>query len=707
MALITTLRKRMGKIVVGLVAFSMVAFIGTDLLQGNSMIFGNRNEVGEINGNTITYEQFNQKVNELAYNFSLNMGRNPLSQEMEQLRLQAWQQLIVENAFYPEFEEVGLAVPAAEEVDMVQGNNIHPQIRQYFTDPNTGQFSRQSVISFLQQLNTADAQQRASWVAFEEGLAKSRLLQKYENLLEKTNYVTTYEAKTEYMGSATASTDYLYVPFFSVSDTLFSVTESELQSYINDNEEAYKTEASKDISYIEFEIAPSSEDTAYVIQEVNTVVEGLKNAQNDSIYASINSEGNQPFTSYKRSELPAALVVDGEVIPEGEVTEPIIIGNFYTFYKLSEISEGDEAFLKASHILFRAEDETDQAKADARAEANRVLREIKNGADFGAMAAQYGTDGTASRGGDLGWFGENSSFVQEFKDAAFAFRGTGLLPNVVETEFGYHLIKITEPKTYTVYKVATIEKEIFPSDETLNEIYREADLFATEVTSIDDFNAKADERGYQVKQANNLKKNDKRVGSQVNARSIVFWLFNKADNGSVSEVFDMEDSYLVAIQTGEQEEGIASVDDVRNEVTRKVIDQKKADYIIEKLSGLSGSYEEIATSYGEGARTGTADLELGSNSFGTIGFAPKAVGTAFSLEIGESTLPFKSQNGVIMLTVTDKNTPDEVDSYEAYRPIVQNERNTFRRREEPLTMQSIYNAIVDNVSITDERYKFY
>ena len=88
MALINTLRKRMGKIVVGVVAFSMFAFILTDLLNSNSVLFGTPTEVGTIGGKAIGYDQFNQRVNELSTNFALNNGRNPLNDEMDIIRQQ-------------------------------------------------------------------------------------------------------------------------------------------------------------------------------------------------------------------------------------------------------------------------------------------------------------------------------------------------------------------------------------------------------------------------------------------------------------------------------------------------------------------------------------------------------------------------------------------------------------------------------------------
>jgi peptidyl-prolyl cis-trans isomerase D len=707
MALISTLRNRMGKIVIAFVAVSMFAFILTDLFQSNSFLLGNSNSVGEIAGNDISYEEFQAKVEELSYNFTINNGRNPLSEDLELIRQEAWQTLILENVFEAQYAKLGITVTDAEIVDMVQGNNINPQIQQFFVDPNTGVFDRSYVVSFLQSLNSAPPQQRASWLAFESSLAPARALAKYENLLEKTRFANKYEAKAEYEKTESVSVDYLYVPFFSVADSTIEVEDSELQSYLSSHEDEYQREESKDLAYVVFDIVPSADDSAFVQQEVRQIYESFANTDNDSLFASINSDGITPYGTYKPNNFPGWLQDESVSLEVGFISEPEIDGNNYSFFKISDAYEGDEEFVKASHILFKAEDETDAAKAEAKAEARRVLRQISNGADFADMAGQYGTDGTASRGGDLGWFGQNSSFVQEFKDAVFAHRGDGLLRDVVETEFGYHIIKVTEPKTKTVYKVARIEKELFASDMTLNEIYRQAELFAAEAEGSEGFYDLASQNGLEVKTANRIRKNDKRVGTMTNARTIVFWLFNKADIGSVSEVFELEDQYVVALQTGEQEEGTADLADVRAEITRKVRDGKKASIIIEKLNGLDGSYDEIKNGYGEGARTGTATLTLSSNSFPGVGFAPEAIGTAYSLQQGEATLPFEVQNGIVMLTMTERDGQEELSSYEDYRAVVTNRSGTFRRRETPFTFQSIYNALTENASIEDERYKFY
>ena len=707
MALINTLRQKAGKIVVAFVAFSMFSFILTDLFQGNSFFNGGSNEIGEINSYTISYPQFQKKVDELSQNFQLNTGRSPLSEDLEQIRQQAWQQFIIENVFNEQYAALGLDVTTPELIDMVQGVNIHPQIRQIFADPNTGVFNKQNIISFLQQLNNAPPQQRQSWLTFEASLPATRRLTKYENLLALTKYANIHEAKAAYKKNANLTAEYLYIPFFSVNDSLVTVTESEIESYLRKNADEYKRDASKDVKYVIFPITPSPEDTAFIKEEMMAIRESLISGHNDSIFAEINSDGITPFGTYNPNNLPSWLNLDPKALKVGYVSDLLLADNAFSIYKISDIQQGDEFYLRASHILFTIKNESSSAKAQAKKEAQNVLAQIQKGADFAEMARIHGTDGTASRGGDLGWFGENSDFDAKFKEVSFSKRGKGLVPYIIETSFGYHIIKVTEEKTKTTYKIAQIEKELFSSDLTLNTIYRQAELFAAETTNESTFIETAAEKGYEIREALKVRKNDKSIGSLTGARNIVFWLFNEASNDEASEVFELNDRYAVVIQTGAQKEGTAQIEDVVNELKRKILDDKKADLIISRLSELTGSYDEISTAYGPGGRVGVANLSLNENNISNIGFAPVAIGLAFSLEEGEATLPFKIQNGVIMLTVTTKTPLEDLNDYEAYRSVVLNEQTAVRRREDPFTYQNIYNALIESVEIIDNRHKFY
>ena len=370
-------------------------------------------------------------------------------------------------------------------------------------------------------------------------------------------------------------------------------------------------------------------------------------------------------------------------------------GNRYKLYKVSDIYEDTVSYAKASHILIKGDD------SEAQAEARRILKEIKDGASFAAMARQYGTDGTAQKGGDLGWFKTND-MVKEFEQPIFAASAPGLLNDVVKTEFGYHIVRVDETKTNTVYYIATIEQEILASDETINVAYRKADLFLSKIDDQESFKAKAAEDSLIVLPANKLKPNDRRIGALGEARQLVQWLFRDASIGDISkEVVELDDKYVVAVMTGEVEEGYQSLEDIKLEITAKVKNEMKGQVIIEKLRGLSGTLDEIANTYGDDANVySSSDLKLNANSLPSVGYDPKAVGIAFSLESGEVSVPFASENGVLIIKMENRTIAPDVADYSTYK-------NQLEQAVKGRIGFNISEAIKENADIEDKRYKFY
>ena len=139
---------------------------------------------------------------------------------------------------------------------------------------------------------------------------------------------------------------------------------------------------------------------------------------------------------------------------------PLLESGKYILYKLASRHNSQDTIARASHILIKSEDKTPKAKAKAKKEAQGILDQVKRGAPFDVLAEAHGSDGTAKKGGDLGWFGKGR-MVAPFERAVFKARRTGLLPRVIETDFGYHIVKVTGLPTTTKYAVAKIARDIW------------------------------------------------------------------------------------------------------------------------------------------------------------------------------------------------------------------------------------------------------
>lgn len=701
MALINTLREKMGRFLVIAVGFAIMSFILADLLGSNSTLFGNQNEIGEIAGNTITFDDFQQQVDRMSANYTLNFGRNPSERELTTIRQQAWDFLIIENAFNQEYRKIGLDVNDDEVVDMVQGRNISADIKQSFANPETGEFDRERLLGYLQSVKSAPVQQQAAWYLFESNLRPGRLRIKFDNLLLKTNYVTEEEAKKEYEEQITvAAVKYLYIPYFSI-DSTGEVTESKLQEYLSDHANEFQVENTRSMDYVSFSIKPSAEDTLYFMQEMEELKEQLQIVNDDSVFARINSDGQYFYGTYNISNLPLKIAEIRESIAVGDVMGPELEGAVLKLYKVSDIYEDTIYRAKASHILIKSTDDSNSAKTDAKREANRILKEIQNGADFVELAAQFGQDGTSTRGGDLGWGIQGRTWVSDFEKPIFSAIQEGLINRIIESEYGYHVIKVTGVKSNINYKIAFIDREITPSDDTRNRIFREVGLFQAASVNKTDFHNNANKDSIRINNADKIGPNQRFVTGLGNARVIVQWLFNTASIGQVSDVFELDNYYVTAVMTSEQEKGIADLKDVRIQIETKVKNQLKADIIKQKLSGLTGTMDEIAEDYGSDANVySSSDLKMNTNFLSNVGLAPNAIGVIFALKDGERSDPIITDGGVVIVEMTNLTPASEIADYTSYKnQLIQNLNNS--------TSFGLSEAIKEYSDIKDLRYKFF
>jgi len=430
----------------------------------------------------------------------------------------------------------------------------------------------------------------------------------------------------------------------------------------------------------------------------------FKQTDNDSMFIENNSNAPSLPAYQTAAQLTPALSDQLSSLQKDSVYGPYASGTNYSLYKIIKIESDTNYSVRASHILFRADAQTPEAKAEAKKKAQDILNQIKGGANFAEMAKLHGTDGTASRGGDLGWFGKGQ-MVGPFEKACFAATSAGVLPNLVETDFGYHIIKITNPKTNKKFLVGTVVYNIEPSEETTDSTYAKADNFAATVKDTAQFakeivllSAKGKVQKYEQK---NIGQNEQGVSGLQNARELLRWAYNTADVGDVSQVFTIDNKFVVAILTGERDKGTASVNDVRDDVKRKVLMEKKGATISEKLSGLSGSLADIAKKYGAQAQTGTAtDVTLASSILSSVGYDIVITGAAFGLKQGTISKPIVGENGVAIVKPVLITTAPDVSDYNSYAT------QALAPKVNRVDYQSD-EALKFFADIEDDRYKIY
>lgn len=701
MALINKIRERSGIAVVVIAASLILFIVGGDIL-GSQALFGGSQTVGEIAGETIDYKDFQLKLDQARQAFEAQSGRAASEAEQQSLREQVWNQYLIDYAYKKEFDALGLKVSNDELVDMVQGNNVSPAVQQSFTNPQTGIFDKTQVITYLKNLKNLQPEQQQAWQNFEKSLAQDRLRQKYENLLRLGSYVTRAEAEKEYQAQTTkASLRYLFVPFYSVVDTTIKVTDSQLEDYFAKHKDEYKGFDSRTIQYVSFSMVPTKEDSVELYNRIKDLARGLATSTSDSTFARLNSD--VPTKLYwSLSEMPEQLKAAVKTFIPGSVNGPYREGNTYYIYKYGGTKLDTAYTAKASHILVRSEGTSDSAKAVARTKAAGLLAQLQAGANFEQLATANSADpGSAQRGGDLGYFREGA-MVKPFNDAVFG-SGTGLIPRLIESDFGFHIIKVTEAKTNVLYKVAAIGKSMTPSQATRDAIYAKADQFSLESKSKTAFDESVKkDKSLIVQTASRIPESATNVNTLQNAREIVRWAFNEDTKmDQVSPVFEMDEQYVVAILTGKSEKSSPSINDFRDELTLKVRNAAKSEQITKKLSGIQApTLDAIAQKYGAGALVESAnDISLATGFLTSAGLDPIALGRGFGLKSGKKSKVFTGENGVfIMEKITEAPAPAIAD-YSMYKANLQAKN-----------MQASYllnEAIRENAKVVDNRAKFF
>lgn len=703
MSVLEKIRSKSGLAIV-VVGGALALFVISDALQSNSRLFGgNDTTVGSIDGEDISVKLFEQTFEKNIASYKQRAQTDALDQNtVDMVREQTWNQLVLEGVMESQYADLGISVSNAELLDLVQGEEPHPQIKSapIFQNQQTGQYDRTLVVRFLKQMSEGtDETAKAQWLEFENGIAKEAEAKKFNNLLKKGVYATSLEAKNVFASrNRFADLEAVALNYFSIADSTITADDAELQSYFKQHYNKYKEKDNlRKLEFVVFDLTPTGTDSAAVQKWVNDQIAQFAQATNDTLYVDANSETRFDTLAHPRSFYPEEVQAALFSQPVGAMVGPIFTNGKYRIYKVSGIKNDSTYQMRASHILFKIDNGDTAASLK---KAQEVLGEIRRGADFGEKAAQYGTDGTASRGGDLGWFGEGQ-MVKEFND--YVKRGKKGDIGIVKTQFGIHIVKVTEDKTNKTVCAGVLERSIDPSELTVNAVYNNASQFAAAaLDGAEAFETAVTANGLSKRVADNLRENDKTMAGIAEAREIVRWGFN-AKVGDVSEVLSVSDKYIVAKLVQIKEKGKANFEDVKERVTADYRKEKKAEQLLEKATAAvtgATALQDIATKL-QVAVTPITSQTFENANVAYIGPDATFIGTVFGTKTtGKILGPVKGDNAVYIYNISKfTDGPNGFDAT-AYQTEIQNQLG--QRLE-----YGSFDVLKQLRNVEDFRYKFY
>ncbi|MEZ5103654.1 MAG: SurA N-terminal domain-containing protein [Draconibacterium sp.] len=707
MATLQKIRTRAGLLVAIVIGISLGAFILGDMLQSSSSILQrNQMEIGEVNGESIQYPDFQRQVEELGDIYKQNGQQNQLDENTwAQVREQTWQTNLRDVIMQDVYDDLGIEVSSDELFDMIQGNNLHPIIQQLFRDPNTGMVDRGAVVRFLKNLETGvSADQRAYWLYIEKQIAEDRAQTKYSGLVGKGLYVTSYDAKNSLEAKdKSVNFDYIGLNFSTVADSQVVVTESDLKTYFNNHKEDYKQQKTRKIEYITYPVKPSASDYKDAEGWINDIKSDFENTSDNAQFVNSNSDVNYDDTWFTKETLPANIGtwIYDEGAEVNAVLGPYFENESYVLAKVNAIEMMPDS-VKARHILLSVN--TQQEFAPMQALADSLKSAIEGGSDFATLARTFSTDqGSAIMGGDLGWFGRGQ-MVKPFEEAAFNNKKNEV--TVVPSQFGIHIIQTTDRgKLSKQVQVAYLVRKVQPSTRTYQDTYAIASKFVGENTSGDDFQSAVTEQKLN-KRVITVGENDRQIVGLENGRTLIRAAYDSEvgdiiKNSQGSPIFELGDNFVVAVLTQATEEGEAELADVKDRVELSVVKEKKSEYLINKAkTAMEGKtdLQVIAAELNSTVKNAT-NVNFGTFSIPGLGLEPAVIGTVTTLDVDKISAPIAGNNGVYIVKVTSVNNSGNDD--------VNAEQMRMAQTMKTRSASQAYQAHREVADVVDKRAKFY
>ncbi len=697
------LRDRMGKIVAIVIGLSLFAFIASEAVRsGGSFFRDDSNELGNVGGEKVPYDEFTKNVDQNTKQFEQQSGQGNISPQITTyIQENTWNQMVSRLIIKKEVDRVGLVVGDDETQAMISGNNPSPQIVQAFTNPQTGQFDRSGLINAIQNIKQMkdDDPQKVRWADFVSQLIQGKEGEKYLSLITNGLYVNSLEAKDDYEAkNKLVNFKYTSLDYSSIADNKVTLTDADYSSYYDEHKGEFKNaQETRDIDYVSFNGAPSKQDSADVRLQVSKLEPAFKASTNDSLYVQINAETKTPLTYQRKGKLDPKIdsIMFGAAV--GTVYGPYLSKGSYSLAKLVDARMSPDS-VKARHILLNPEIEGGLPKTLAKADSIKKI--IESGKkSFADMAAMYSVDKTsAAKGGELGTFGRGA-MIPAFEEPVF--NGKKGEYKIVTTQYGVHLIQIEDQKgSSKVVKVAVVDKPLTASSATQTAAYSKAQAFLIALTK-DNFNEQATKAGLKKLVGENVTATASGFAGLDNARDLVRWAY-KANKGDLSDqVFTIGDQYVVARLVEVKKKGILPLETVKKQIEVPVRNMVKGKMLTDKftaaLNGASG-IDQVAQKAGSKV-TPVQNIVFANPIIPGGGAEYKLIGTIFGSPVNKISKPVAGQQGVYVFIVDNFTNPAPLTN--AVREKQQIAQAMMQRSE-----GQVFDALKDKDNVKDYRGKF-
>lgn len=707
MAAIEKIRRRSG-LLIAIIGIALLAFVLQDLFQSQGRNTGP--SVAVVDGEKISVRDYEMvKEKNLESRRSSSNNNNLSSAETYSVYNNTLEEMIKDNLMGKEYEASGIGITAEELMDQMTGENPHEWVVQSFSDANG--FDPQRVTQYLQNLNELPADYYNRWLDFEKALKKNRLETKFDNLVKASYFLPTALAEKYYeRKNLKASADVVALRYTTIPDSTITVTDADNKAFYEENKYRYETDERRDIEYVVFEIKPSLEDR----QEALKLIQGMRQdlVDTDNVIGFVNANSDKRYDSTWVGRKDVSEQVEKAVFDNGNgvgyVYGPYEDGDAFNLVRIVDLQSRPDS-LKASHILIGykgayGSQDTITTKEQAEAKANELLAQLKaaknNDELFTELAAEYNTDATKDKGGDLDWF-TDGQMVFQFNEYVIN-NPVGSL-GVVETPFGYHVVKVTgktEPQQKA--RLAYLTHEVTASTKTYQNIYAEANKFVTENRTYDQFNQAIEEQGLTKRTMPRMNKSTYQIAGIDNPREIVRWAFDEnTKKGDVSEkIFELDNMLVVAALTGVVHEGYAPLEVVADQFKYQVLNKKKGEIAVEKMKACGNDVNRMVNELGAES-TSVSDIAIDSRVLSNFGVEADIVGKLLGMKEGEELGPVAGNSSAFIIKnvkFTQPATPEN------YSDIIREKTSQFTNK---VMGGAVYQALKNQAKIKDNRTEIF